>query len=134
MASNAMQLQIQSHLCHFNYEGDNFLAVHKFLKKEYLRHQEEFDSLGEYVRSLDYLTPMCQKGLLNACKTMKHVESYEGKSMLLTYLRNLEEFGFQAKGLVKQAQKADAPDIENYAAELVGESFKAAWMLKATLR
>ena len=134
LASNAHQLQTQAHLCHFNYEGTNFLAVHKFLKKQYQLHQEQFDRLGEFVRSLDYLMPMCQKGLLQACKTMKHVESYKGDSQLLTYLKNLEEFGFQCKGMVKIAQKNDAPDIENYAAQLVEESFTSAWMLKATLR
>jgi DNA-binding ferritin-like protein len=134
MASNAMQLQIQSHLIHLNYEGENFLAMHKFLKKQYKAHQEEFDVLSEYVRSLDFMMPMCQKGLLGACKTMKMVTSYEGKSQLLTYLRNLEEYGFQAKGLVKIAAKCDAPDIENYAAELVGDSFTSAWMIKASLR
>ena len=29
------QLQIQSHLIHFNYEAPNFLGVHKQLKKQY---------------------------------------------------------------------------------------------------
>ena len=134
LASNAFQLQGQSHLIHMNYEGENFLAMHKFLKKEYERHQEEFDKLGEYVRSLDFLMPMCMKGLLGACKTMKHVDSYKGNQQLMTYLRNLEEFGFQCKGGVAIARKQNAPDIENYLAEVVGDSFTSAWMIKASLR
>lgn len=134
LASNALQLYIQSHLIHLNYEGDDFLAMHKFLKKEYNRHTEEFDKLSEYVRSLDFMLPQCNKGILGACKTMKMVDSYSGRSMLLTYLRNLEEFGFQCKGGVEMAKKAKAPDIENYLAEVVGDCFTSAWMIKATLR
>jgi starvation-inducible DNA-binding protein len=134
LASNAFQLYIQSHLIHLNYEGNDFLEMHRFFKKEYKRHTEEFDKLSEYVRSLDYLMPMCHKGLLSACKSMKMVDSYKGTEMLVTYLSNLEEYGFQAKGLVKIAAKCDAPDIENYAAELVGDSFTSAWMIKASLR
>ena len=29
------QLQVQSHLMHFNYEAGNFLGVHAFLKDQY---------------------------------------------------------------------------------------------------
>ena len=32
------QLQVQSHLIHFNHEGSNFLGVHKFLGKQYEAH------------------------------------------------------------------------------------------------
>ena len=134
LASNAFQLYIQSHLIHLNYEGEDFLAMHKFLKKEYEQHTEAFDKLSEYVRSLDFMMPMCHKGLLSACKSMKMVDSYSGRSMLLTYLRNLEEFGFQCKGGINIARKANAPDIENYLSELVGDSFTSAWKIKATLR
>ena len=111
LASNALQLYIQSHLIHLNFEGENFLAMHKFLKKEYERHTEEFDMLSEYVRSLDFMLPQCNKGILGACKTMKMVDSYSGREMLLTYLRNLEEFGFQCKGGINIARKANAPAI-----------------------
>ena len=53
------QLQVQSHLLHANYEGSNFFGVHKFLRKQYEAHLEQFDALAEYTRSLDYLLPMC---------------------------------------------------------------------------
>jgi len=41
------QLQVQSHLIHFNFEGSNFLGVHKFLGKQYEAHIEQFDKLGD---------------------------------------------------------------------------------------
>lgn len=134
LSSYAHQLYIQSHLIHLNVEGPLFLPIHKFLKKQYEEHVAQFDQLAEFVRTMDTLMPMCQKGLLNAYKGFKHCKSYEARPMLITYLNNLEDFGMQAKELGNLARTVEAPDVENYAAELVGMSFKSAWFLKSTLR
>ena len=60
------ELETQSHLIHLNYEGTNFLAVHAFLKDQYKAHLKQFDKMSEYIRSMDYLMPMCGKGLRSA--------------------------------------------------------------------
>lgn len=134
LLSFSEQLRTQSHLIHFNYEGANFTGIHAFLKDEYEMHQHHFDKLGELVRSMDYMTFMCMKGLLGAYKKFKHCESYDPKEMLLTYMQNLEDFAFMSKKVAKSAKKVDAIDIENYMAHLVEVSFKASWFIKATLR
>jgi hypothetical protein len=54
--------------------------------------------------------------------------------MLTTYLKNIDDAGMQAKTIAKYAEDIDAIDIQNYLAEVAGAMFKAAWMLKATLR
>jgi DNA-binding ferritin-like protein len=71
---------------------------------------------------------------LGANKKLKHCESYDGREMLMTYYQNLEDYGMDAKRVGELARKIKAPDVENYCAELVGDSFKSAWMVKATLR
>lgn len=134
LSSYAHQLYVQSHLIHLNVEGPLFLPIHKFLKKQYEEHVAQFDQLAEFVRTMDTLMPMCQKGLLNAYKGFKHCKSYEARPMLITYLNNLEDFGMQAKELGNLARTIEAPDVENYAAELVAMSFKSTWFLKSTLR
>jgi DNA-binding ferritin-like protein len=134
VCSNLDHLRIQAHLIHLNYEAANFLGVHKFLKKQYLDHVEQFDRVGEYIRSMDYLLPMCEKGLSSASKEIEHVSSYEPSTMLLTYCNNLTNFAMKLKGIRKQAEKIDAPDVENYIAELIGELFLAAWKIKSMLR
>lgn len=135
MAAVAKELEIQSHLIHLNYECSNFLAVHEFLKGRYEAHLEQFDALAEFVRSMDYLMPLCRCGLESAAGcTFKHVESREPKAMLMTYFQNLEAFGMAAKELERLAGECRAVDVQNYAAELVGDSFKAAWFCKASLR
>jgi DNA-binding ferritin-like protein len=128
------QLQVQSHLMHFNLEAPYFLGMHKFLGKQYEAHQEQFDKIGEFIRSMDYLLPMCHDGLMDASPGFKHCTSYKPKEMLSVYYKNLEELGMKTKKLEPIAAKVGAIDIQNYMAELCGEAFKAAWMIKATLR
>lgn len=134
LCAHLEELRTQSHLIHLNYEAPNFFGVHKFLKKQYEAHQEQFDNLGEFIRSMDYLMPMCAKGLADNCPEFKHVTSYKANDMLVTYYKNLESFAMQCKKVEALAAKAHAIDIQNYITELAGEIFKAAWKLKATLR
>ena len=128
------ELETQSHLIHLNYEGSNFLGVHAFLKDQYEQHLEQFDTLAEFIRSMDYLMPMCGCGLKDMAPPMKVVTSYKGTDMLGVYYKNLEELGMKAKKLEGMAQKVHAIDIQNYMADLVGQAFKAAWQIKAPLR
>jgi len=134
LSAYVKELETQSHLCHLNYEGSNFLGVHAFLKDQYEAHLEQFDTIGEFVRSMDYLMPLCNCGLKDMMPPMQEIKSYKGTDMLGVYYKNLEDLGMQAKKLEGMAQKVHAIDIQNYMAELVGQAFKAAWFVKATLR
>ena len=134
LASYVKELETQSHLLHLNFEGPNFLAVHEFLKGQYEQHLEQFDTLSEFVRSMDYLMPMSNSALRDAMPPVHEFTSYKGTDMLGVYYKNLEELGMKAKKLEGMAQKVHAIDIQNYMADLVGQAFKAAWQIKATLR
>jgi len=134
LTSYLKELETQSHLIHLNYEGSNFLGVHAFLKDQYEAHLEQFDTLAEFIRSMDYLMPMCARGLGDASPGIQHVSSYKGTDQLAVYYKNLEELGMKCKKLEPIAQKVGAIDIANFLADLVGQAFKAAWQLKATLR
>ena len=133
-ASYLVHLQIQSHLVHLNFEASNFLGVHEFTKSQYKKHTKQLDRVGELIRSLDFLLPMCAKGLLGACKNFNHIDSYDPGETLMTYKDNLETFGMSCKKIIKLAQKEDAPDVEHYFAKLVEEMFTASWKIKSTLR
>ena len=134
LSAYVKELETQSHLIHLNYEGANFLGVHAFLKDQYEAHVEQFDTLGEFIRSMDYLMPMCGCGLADASPGIQKVTSYKGTEQLAVYYKNLEELGMKCKKLEPVAQKVGAIDIANYLADLVGQAFKAAWFIKATLR
>ena len=128
------ELETQSHLIHLNIECPNFLSIHAFLGEQYEAHLEQFDKLAEFVRSMDFYLPKCGCELKDAAPQMQVVSSYEWKGMLSVYYKNLEELGMKAKKLEGMAQKVHAIDIQNYMADLVGQAFKAAWFIKATLR
>jgi hypothetical protein len=84
---------------------------------------------------MDYLMPMCARGLADASPGVQHVSSYKGTDMLGTYYKNLRRVGNEVlKSLEPIAQKVGAIDIANYLADLTGQAFKAAWFIKATLR
>lgn len=134
LSAYVKELETQSHLIHLNYEGSNFLGVHAFLKDQYEAHLEQFDTLGEFIRSMDYLMPMCGCGLADASPGIQKVTSYKGTEQLAVYFKNLEELGMKAKKLEPIAAKVGAIDIQNYMADLCGQAFKAAWFIKATLR
>jgi DNA-binding ferritin-like protein len=95
---------------------------------------EQFDTLAEFIRSMDYLMPMCARGLADAGPGIQHVTSYKGTDQLTTYYKNLEELGMKTKKLEPIAAKVGAIDIQNYLSDLCGQAFKAAWQIKATLR
>ena len=133
-SSYLYQLNIQAHLLHLNVECSNFLAVHEFLKEQYQQHIDDFDTVAELVRSMDYLMPSCQCGLMDAFKKFASVKSYDAKEGLTIYTKNLEAGGMMAKELVDTARETGTPDVENHMADICGKLFKGAWMMKATLR
>jgi DNA-binding ferritin-like protein len=134
LAEQAKALELLSHLVHLNYEGAQFLSVHEFLKGRYETHLQQFDGLAEFVRTLDYLVPVCLNcGLEKLSCPLPELEAGSERH-LLAYLKNLEAFGMAAKELVEVARSAEAPDVENYGADLVADSFKAAWFIKSLLR
>lgn len=134
LSAYLQRLYLQVHLLHFNYESCNFLAIHKFTKKQYEAHVDQFDKVCEYIRSMDYLVPDDGKELMGYCKSFRFNKSRDADEMLTVYAKNLEDLGMEAKEICKIAGIVEAPDIENYMAELCGMAFKAAWYCKASLR
>ena len=134
LASYVHQLQVQAHLLHLNIEGANFLGLHKFLGKQYEAHLKQFDKIGEFIRSMDYYLPICYEGLMAACPEFKHCTSHKSNEMLGVYYKNLEELGMKTKKIEAISAKVHALDVQNYMAELCGDAFKDAWMIKATMR
>jgi len=129
------ELETQSHLIHLNLECPCFISIHEFLGDQYQGHLDQFDKMSEFIRSMNYLMPLCGCGLKDACpSSFQPVTSYEWKGMLVTYYKNLEDCARLCKKLEPIAQKIGAIDIQNYMADLVGAMFKASWFIKASLR
>ncbi len=134
IAAYLNELRTQSHLIHLNYEGENFLPIHQFFKDQYEAHQEQFDAVGEYVRSMDFWMPMCSDGLKEALPCFHHVKSHSSREMLTVYYQNLDDLVTLIEEAEPVATELRALDVANYMAELMGAINKAAWFIKATLR
>ncbi len=134
LSSLLNKLYLQSHLIHLNIEGPLFLSLHEFYKEQYENNIGLFDKAAELIRTLDFMLPMCEKGLSSACEEFAHVEDYNGREMSMTYLSNLETCMVKAKEVSEAAKEVDAIDVDNFAADVVGAVCKSSWQLKATLR
>jgi len=135
LASFLKELQTQSHLIHLNYEGSNFIPVHEFLKERYETHQEQFDTIGEFVRAMDFYMPMCACGLKDEMpKCFNNVSSHDGRDMLMTYHSNLCDLCEMVCEVEPVAIEMKAMDVIHYLAELMADANKTTWYLKATLR
>lgn len=134
LAAVLKELETQAHLIHLNAEGPNFLELHRFLKKRYEKHLEQFDTVAELVRSLDHFMPMCACGLKEQVPSFQNVTSYDTRSMLMAYYVNIESMGYLAKEIERVAAEVEAPDVQNHMADLTGDAFKTSWFLKALLR
>lgn len=134
LAAFIKELEAQAHLVHLNYEGSNFLSVHELLKGQYEAHLEQFDVVGELVRSLDCLMPHSSAVLAGCARDFEHCCSSDGHCQLMTYFSNLETMGEQAKAAELVASRIRAIDVANAMADLTGSAYKSAWLIKATLR
>ena len=133
-ASYLYQLNTQALMLSLNLEAPYFLSVNELLKEQQKQHLCDFETVGELVRSLDYLLPMCSKGLHNAYKGFKHVKTADATQDLTCYVKNLETAGFMAKDIINMAEEVDCPDCEYHMSCVLGHFFNSAWKLKSILR
>jgi len=125
LAAFAKELELQSHLLHLNYCGENFISIHTYLKGRYEAHLEQFDTLAEFVRILGEFLP----GSTAAFREV--LPSLDGEATIEAYVENLRSFSSLAKALEPAAADARAIDVQNFMADLVADAGKAIWFLSA---
>ena len=134
LSSLVKELGTQAHLIHVNCEAPYFFGVHSFLQEQYEEHQKQFDRVAELVRTLDTFMPMCRLGLTDALPCFHDIKSYEARSMLLTYMKNLEDCGSFVKQVWSMAHESKAIDIAHEMEGIAHNCYGSAWKIKATLR
>ena len=134
LGSCLMHLSLQACLLSLNIETPAFCSIHEFLKEQSECHHKDMYCLATSVRSMNYLMPMCQKGLLGATKGSKTTTTYDAKESLVQYYKNLEYVGYKAKDVHDMAKEVGAPDLENQIADVIHHMFTASWKVKSSLR
>ena len=64
----------------------------------------------------------------------RNVDSHDGRVMLLTYHQNLCDLCEMIGMIEPLAQELKAIDVADYLAELMADTNKTAWFIKASLR
>jgi DNA-binding ferritin-like protein len=126
LAAFAKELELQSHLLHLNYVGENFVSIHTYLKGRYEAHLEQFDTLAEFVRIQGEFLPSSTTAFREVLPPL------DGEATLESYLENLRSFVALAKALEPRAADAQAIDVQNTMADLVADGGKAIWFLSSS--
>ena len=132
IAAFCKELELQSHVIHLNFAGPAFLSLHAYLKERYQAHQEQFDSLAELVLTSGSLFPLTSTQLQSVCPPFQDLQSPDPTAMCAVYRGNLDRLAALAIELEKASSCSCAPDVANYAAELLADARKASWFLAAT--
>jgi DNA-binding ferritin-like protein len=122
-----LRLRDQSHLIHLNYDGKDFIVIHGYLKERYEEHQDQFDTVAEFVRVHGAKLPETVSELRNAAPMA------EDKGCPFVYRDNINILCKAAMNLESIATCNCAIDVANYMAELCASAGKIAWFLNMTL-
>lgn len=122
----------RSHQAHVNIVGRNFVSDHKLLKGVYEDRQEQIDTIGELLRTMDEYMP-CD---LNEVVLDSRVDTgrLDGDSeFLLDMVRqDLEHLVESLRDLIVVAEDESYPEIANYAQDQILAMKKQIWMLRST--
>jgi len=123
----------RSHQAHVNIVGRNFVSDHKLLKGVYEDRQEQIDTIGELLRTMEEYMP-CD---LNEVVLDSRVDTgrLDGDSeFLLDMVRqDLEHLVESLRDLIVIAEDESYPEIANYAQDQILAMKKQIWMLRSTL-
>ena len=131
-AAFAKELELQAHLIHLNYRGADFLPLHQFLKSQYQLHQEEFDTLAEFVLTLGSPMPHANAALRAALPHFDEPSSNSPDQLVALYSHNLAIYAEIARHLDAVSTQYRAIDVAHYAAQLLSAAHKAIWFLSAS--
>ena len=123
----------RSHQAHVNIVGRNFVSDHKLLKGVYEDRQEQIDTIGELLRTMEEYMP-CD---LNEVVLDSQIDTgrLDGDSdFLLDMVRqDLEHLVESLRDLIAVAEDESYPEIANYAQDQILAIKKQIWMLRSTL-
>jgi len=125
---------LKAHYFHWNVEGPQFPAYHKFFQKIYEDAFDAVDATAEEIRTMDAYAPgsFIRFGELSVIKDEVNIPP--AMSMVAKLLEDNEK-------LIKELEKAQAlalknkcDGLENFLQGRIDVHFKHNWMLKATLK
>jgi DNA-binding ferritin-like protein len=123
----------RSHAAHVNVMGRNFQSDHELLGGIYESLQEQIDTIGELLRSLDEFMPCdLEEVIINSHIPSSAIEG-DSDELLLLVKDDLEHLKECYILLMEIADDEDHKEIANYAQDRILALAKQIWMLNSTL-
>ena len=120
------------HSNHINITGRNFYSDHKLLQKIYEDAQDQIDTLGEFIRTIESKVPATITDILEL-STIGEAVAEDADDRLRIVLENQEYMMERYKELFDIATIMTDQDIANYAADRIRAHAKFKWMLESTV-
>lgn len=121
-----------AHSNHINVTGRNFYSDHKLLGKIYEDAQEQIDTLGEFIRTIEAKVPATIPEILDLAM-IGEMTAEDSDNRLRIIGDNQEYMMERYKELFDIATEMTDQDIANYAADRIGVHAKFKWMIESTL-
>jgi len=123
----------RSHSCHLNITGRNFYSDHKLLNKIYDDLQDEIDTLGEIIRTLDAKVPETIQEILDTADLKEETTYPQAEDLLRITYDALEHLIGSYEEIIQEATDPEHENISNHAQDRVTALKKFCWMLRSTL-
>ncbi len=123
----------RSHQAHVNIVGRNFVSDHKLLKGVYEDRQEQIDTIGELLRTMDEYMPCDLNEVLLDSRVDTGRLDGDSEFLLDMVRQDLEHLVESLRDLIVIAEDESYPEIANYAQDQILAMKKQIWMLRSTL-
>ncbi|CAB5207089.1 Dps DNA-binding ferritin-like protein (oxidative damage protectant) [uncultured Caudovirales phage] len=127
----------RTHYSHANTTGRNFFSDHELLGKIYEDLQDEIDTLGELLRTIDVDMPHSLSDIINDSEItdLPVYDDGDGDEYLLAALEDLAkliDIHLELEDATKDSMEYN--HLANYAQDRVKTLHKYLWMVKSTLK
>jgi|TARA_R110000868_G_scaffold364880_2_gene627759 DNA-binding ferritin-like protein len=123
----------RSHAAHVNVTGRNFRSDHKLLEGVYTRRQDQIDTIGELLRTLQEFMPCDIYGIIDASNLPTTPIEGTATELLTLVQSDLEHLRDCFIELEDIADEEDHEEIANYCQDQILDLNKSIWMLSVTL-
>ena len=128
-------LYIKTRQAHWNYEGDNFMEMHKFFESQYEQLDEIMDEIAERVRQLGHFASGSLKDYISLSRLTEDKTSFSDQKTAVSSLLNDHETLIRIirSDVTETNDKYKDLGTADFLTGLMEQHEKMAWMLRAYL-
>jgi starvation-inducible DNA-binding protein len=132
--ADTWSLMMNTLVCHWNVEGPDFSAYHKFYDKMYKELFDAIDEIAEHIRTLDEYVP-CSYGRYTELTTIDQITKIPtATNMFDTLLADNDKVLVGIKKAIEQAKLANNEGMVNFLGGRQEAHDKHGWMLRASTK